>query len=104
MQLPDLLRYCSGDPGASPVPVPPGPAPRGDGVHAVRVRLRPPQPLLGLAGGQSRSPLRHSHWLAAPLHWPQSGESKVEVINFFNGIFATNNEFSSSVRIRPRRI
>jgi hypothetical protein len=51
MQLPDLLWYCSGDPGASPVPVPPGPAPRGDGVHAVRVRLRPPQPLLGLAGG-----------------------------------------------------
>jgi hypothetical protein len=76
MQLPDLLWYCSGDPGASPVPVPPGPAPRGDGVHAVWVRLRPPQPLLGLAGGQSRSPPRHSYWLAAPLHWPQSGESR----------------------------
>jgi hypothetical protein len=88
MPLPDFCRTacrqstiflvvpCSGDPGASPVPVPPGPAPRGDGVHAVRVRLRPPQPLLGLAGGQSRSPPRHTHWLAAPLHRPQSGESR----------------------------
>ena len=51
--------------GASPGPVPPGPAGRGHRLHAVRVRLRPTQPLLGLAGWPDCAPPPPPPWLAA---------------------------------------